>query len=163
MEVTTNHLKKKEGSKTKRRSLFAKARRRREGGRRLLHILYLAPFSSPFQRTSERKVTSCLFFLQLVMQWCFMLVYALLCYVGKPWTKEPLLQVKGKGREANCLFLSYSTSKRRGKVLGKWKELICCGMARESSLMLIFVLLIHMLYEFLSFILMYESFWFGKP
>ena len=50
---------------------------------------------------------------------CFvMLCYALLCYVGKPLTKEPLLQVKGKGREANCLFLSYSTSRRRGKGFG---------------------------------------------
>ena len=85
VEVTTNHLKKKKGSKPKRRSLFAKARRRREGGRRLLHILYLAPFSSPFQRTSERKVTSCWFFLQLVMQWCLVLVYALLCFVMLCW------------------------------------------------------------------------------
>ena len=38
--------------------------------------------------------------------------------------KKPLLQVKGKGREANCLFLSYSTSKRRGKVLGKVESVV---------------------------------------
>ena len=38
--------------------------------------------------------------------------------------KNPLFtSLKGKGREVNCLFPSYSTSQRRGKVVWKYKLL----------------------------------------
>ena len=55
VEVTTNHLKKKEGSKPKRRSLFAKSR---EGGKEegdCFITLYLALFSSLYKGQVEER------------------------------------------------------------------------------------------------------------
>ena len=43
--------------------------------------------------------------------------------MGSLEQRTPFTSLKGKGREVNCLFPSYSTSKRRGKVLWKWKLL----------------------------------------
>ena len=64
--------------------------------------------------------------------------------------KPPLTSLKRKWREVNCLFLSYSSSKRRGKVFGSKIGCLCFKVMRESSLMLNLVVQRQKLYEMLS-------------
>ena len=84
-----------------------------------------------------------------------------------PWLeslepKNPFYKWKGKEEKQIVSFFPTQLVKEGERFWESGKCWYVVEMARESSQMLIFVLLIHMLYEFLSFILMYESSWFGK-
>ena len=88
----------------------------------------------------------------------------MLCTICDILNKNPpLTSLDGKWREVNCLFLSYSSSKRRGKVFGSKMGCLCFQGMRESSLMLILVLQKQMLHEMLGFSLIHKAFWYGKP
>ena len=72
-------------------------------------------------------------------------------HMGYLEQEPPLTSLDGKWREVNCLFLSYSLSKRRGKVFGSKICCLCFKVTRESSLRLILVFLRQWLHEMLGF------------
>ena len=85
-------LERKEGDNSRRGGFNKKSRRRRRRKEIHPHNLYLALYSTFFQKTNSRKVTSWVFSCISDAMVVFILEYALLYAIWEVLNKNPLLQ-----------------------------------------------------------------------